>query len=263
MTVEAQHRQHLLTRTGAQVGAGFYGQVVKGGGASGAPPCATPLLHRVAIAIVIGGQWRRFPTHGHRPAAGRPATSGQVLGMVQIWTMGVVRLTTASAAGHWTRKCAQCGGVLSFRRPSPQRGTGCSRCTSSGEVVKRHPMPSRNVTPSAQAPGIPGTSVNCGDSRICLLLSFERNRLAGAQEACCSNFRTIRTYSLVRARGGCGETAGVQSEMRPLGLGGSSLLRTGHRGIPPTRGEPDRPASAPHPCVMTPRSVSSWPVRFM
>lgn len=38
-------------------GTGFYGQVAKGG-ASGAPPCATPLLHR----------------HGQAPAARQPGT---------------------------------------------------------------------------------------------------------------------------------------------------------------------------------------------
>lgn len=37
---------------------------------------------------------------------------------------GVAGLTTASAAGHWTRKCAQCGGVLSLREPSPPAGDG-------------------------------------------------------------------------------------------------------------------------------------------
>ena len=59
LTVEAQHRQHLLTRTGAQVGAGFYGQVVKGGCFWCAPLCNPPVAscrhrhrHRRPVAAV-------------------------------------------------------------------------------------------------------------------------------------------------------------------------------------------------------------------
>lgn len=108
---------------------GFYGQVVKGGRGS-LPPSASS----------------RTPGH-FRPVV----RDGPDLDHVRQRVAGVARLTTASARRPLNALSRPVRGCPEFPGHPLQRGTGCSRCTSSDGVTDRDP------TPSAPVPGITGT----------------------------------------------------------------------------------------------------------
>ena len=141
--------------------------------------------HRIATRPATRpatGGWRRFKRHPCRRRAGgrfrlhpvqqqagggespppsassrtpghfRPVVrDGPDLDHVRQRVAGVARLTTASARRPLNALSRPVRGCPEFPGHPLQRGTGCSRCTSSGEVANRDP------TPSAPVPGIPGT----------------------------------------------------------------------------------------------------------